>query len=858
MGGSSKKQTTGYTYYMGLHMGLCLGPIDALLEIRAGDRTAWSGQRYTVSTTIFGVTTAVQVGGSSPVTANETIYISAPNLFGGKKREGGLQGYLDVMMGASTQGTNAYLASKQTGPQPAYRGIVSLVYRGGMIAANNPYIKPWAFLCRRVLQGWGGGTVWYSAKAEIDVGGGLIGMNPAHIIVECLTNREWGMGYPIGQIDSASFIAAADTFHTEAFGLCMQWARQERIGNFIQLVCDHVGAAVGEDPRTGLWKIKPIRDDYDIDDLQVFSPEAGNIVELQSFERTAPDEVVSELTVTFSDIARAKDGSVTGHNLSFIASQGQPIAETRSYPGLPTLKLATQVMRRDLRSLGAGTARVKFTATRAAYGLLPGDVIAFSWPPLGIALMAIRIARVNYGTLDKGLITIEAAEDVFGLPDSTFVAPPAIGWEPPSLDPVASPNVSAFETPYRDIASRVGAANAEALGVTSGFVAGVARKPTGLSADYEFRTKLGAAAYAQVDDADWCPTATLAANITPTTTSITLSNVIDLDQIEIGSACLIGTEVCRIDTFNVLTNSITVGRGCADTVPVAWTAGTRVWFYETFAAIDGSEYVLGEAVDTQFITRATGGELDPALAPTSSVTIAQRAARPYPPGRLRINGAAYPATAYARLSLAWAHRDRILQQDTLVDAEQVSIGPEAGTTYTVRVYQQPSTLLHTQTGITGTSLTYEHELDADLRVEVESVRGGLTSWQMNSHVIACTGSSLVVNGGFAADTDWTKGTGWTIAAGVATKAAGVADDLSQAIPLVAGGVYMVEFTVSGYAAGTVLARFAGGTPTSGIARSANGTYTQDLTASAGNNELRIVADAAFSGNIDAVRVRRVA
>ena len=36
--GSGKKQTVGYRYYMALYMGECLGPVDALREIRVGDR----------------------------------------------------------------------------------------------------------------------------------------------------------------------------------------------------------------------------------------------------------------------------------------------------------------------------------------------------------------------------------------------------------------------------------------------------------------------------------------------------------------------------------------------------------------------------------------------------------------------------------------------------------------------------------------------------------------------------------------------------------------------------------------------------------------------------------------------------
>lgn len=41
--GKGKNVTIGYSYFLGLHMGLCRGTIDSLLEIKVGDRTAWSG-----------------------------------------------------------------------------------------------------------------------------------------------------------------------------------------------------------------------------------------------------------------------------------------------------------------------------------------------------------------------------------------------------------------------------------------------------------------------------------------------------------------------------------------------------------------------------------------------------------------------------------------------------------------------------------------------------------------------------------------------------------------------------------------------------------------------------------------------
>ena len=119
------------------------------------------------------------------------------------------------------------------------------------------------------------------------------------------------------------------------------------------------------------------------------------------------------------------------------------------------------------------------------------------------------------------------------------------------------------------------------------------------------------------------------------------------------------------------------------------------------------------------------------------------------------------------------------------------------------------------------------------------------------------GTEAVTNGRFTSDTVWTKGTGWTIAAGAATKAAGTAAVLSQTVTLTPGVTYMVMACAT-RSAGTVLARFTGGTTVSGVSRSANGSYYDELTAVAGNTTLELSADAAFAGTIKNVTVRPVA
>jgi len=144
--GGSKKQTVGYKYYLGCHMGLCHGPIDAITEIQVDKRVAWTG-----------------------FVTEGTITVDAPTLFGGEKREGGVSGAITVEMGYPGQLPNAYLQSQLGSDVPAFRGVASLVFNQTYMG-NNPYLKPWKFKAVRTDVTTKGEEQWNLAKSAISRG----------------------------------------------------------------------------------------------------------------------------------------------------------------------------------------------------------------------------------------------------------------------------------------------------------------------------------------------------------------------------------------------------------------------------------------------------------------------------------------------------------------------------------------------------------------------------------------------------------------------------------------------------------------------------------------------------------------
>ena len=115
--------------------------------------------------------------------------------------------------------------------------------------------------------------------------------------------------------------------------------------------------------------------------------------------------------------------------------------------------------------------------------------------------------------------------------------------------------------------------------------------------------------------------------------------------------------------------------------------------------------------------------------------------------------------------------------------------------------------------------------------------------------------NIVVNGIFGTDSDWTKGTGWTISGGTASSdGTQVADsDLTQTLSVTIGKTYSISFDVANYSAGNVALVFDG---TEVIAdKAANGTYTTTVEASNASVDIDLRADLNFIGDVDNISVR---
>ncbi len=730
---SSKKappQVVGHHYSIGMHMILCHGPIDGVKQIWIGEKVIWPN-----------------VDDDTQLAADSTsgAVIDEPDIFGGEDKEGGVVGTVNFEYGEATQAINTYLYNKLNGdtpaPIPAFRGLVGIVLNQVRIGTS-PYLKPWSFLGKRTDTLQDGSAQWYPAKSDID--GDL---NPAHIIRECLANGIWGLGYSTTYIDSTSFEYAADLLYTENFGLSFLWSGTSTIEDFINNVLSHIDGILYQDISTGKFILKLARDNYNAAALDIYDD--SNITEVIDFKRETYGEIINQVVVQYSDVTKDKEATATAQDIAVMNLQGGSVIEmTTRYKGITKAALANKVAARDLRQVTSMLASMVIKGNRSMATLRPNDVFKLSWPILGIVEMVVRIAQINYGSLTEGIIEFTVGEDVFQSATGLYDDPPDTEWG----DPVNVPtDVTAYligEVPYWTLVKALSDSEAQALDADADYLGTSALKPTSDCLDYELLVRDGVSLdFASAGIHPFTPSAILdtssAAGDLPMDAEdavLTLEDIVDLVSVVVDTYAVIGTEIVKVKSIDVDAGKVTIGRGVLDTTPLPHSGGDRIWFVESAGAFVDFEYADGEQPGVKFLSATGKGRLAEADAsPYNTSIFGSRQTRPYAPGNFKIDGVSFPDTFSGEPTITWSHRNRLTQTVSIIEHSNGNVGPEAGTTYTLRIYNEGG-LLREITGLTGTTYTYSEadedsdsglgsgEVNSRLRFVLFSVRDGYNSW----------------------------------------------------------------------------------------------------------------------------------
>ena len=125
-------------------------------------------------------------------------------------------------------------------------------------------------------------------------------------------------------------------------------------------------------------------------------------------------------------------------------------------------------------------------------------------------------------------------------------------------------------------------------------------------------------------------------------------------------------------------------------------------------------------------------------------------------------------------------------------------------------------------------------------------------------------TELITNGNFAADSNWSKESGWTISGGKAVCATSSTNAIYQTGVAVGGNKYRVTYTISDYSSGGIYLDSQGGAAvgvagTDGTLRTSNGTYTEEITIAKGGNLIVFRGQASTTSDLklDDVSVVRI-
>lgn len=149
-------------------------------------------------------------------------------------------------------------------------------------------------------------------------------------------------------------------------------------------------------------------------------------------------------------------------------------------------------------------------------------------------------------------------------------------------------------------------------------------------------------------------------------------------------------------------------------------------------------------------------------------------------------------------------------------------------------------------------LAYKKDGTRFFNKEFDFTRGSLATFVDKDGLIKYSGvtdTELVTNGDFSTDSDWIKGTGWSISDGKASCDGTNITYLTQTAILSSGKSYKVQFDIVDYTSGSVKYRdngLVGGQSFSGV-----GSYTDYVTA--GGGQFRLMSKN-FTGSIDNVSV----
>lgn len=536
------------------------------------------------------------------------------------------------------------------------------------------------------------------------------GMNPAHIIHEVLTDTNIGLGLdPVNDIDDANFKEVADKLYNEDFPLCMLWDGSTNCEDFLADVLRHIDANLSIDRFTGKYKIKLIRNDYNVENLITLDETC--IKSLKDFKVVALTEMNNKVQITYWDIYLRQNSVITVSDIALYQMQGEVIASDLKYDGIPTSELAERIAQRDLKSLSSPLISCTITATVKAAKLQIGDVFLLNWSLYDLNNKVMRVTSISYGDGINNSVVIECVEDVFDTPTENMLSiEDKTEWSDTTVIPKPLDYVKTFEVPYINLVYMYGqnVVDLQLKDFADYGIYGVcaAQKQSASSSAIVYDDSTGN--FESVGELEYAPFATIKNNINELTSRIALEDIIFAEKIDNGQLALLGDEIISVVDFNYSNKVIVIQRGLFDTAPTKHNSGTTIYLYDYSNFISDNQFGSGETITNKLTPRVGVSDLDiNAVTTLSQVTFVGRAIRPYPPANVKINDEYFPNEISRNLEITWASRNRLQQTSTgsYISFTDRSVTSEDGVTYGYTIGDQNGKIWKTVEDITTLNTT---------------------------------------------------------------------------------------------------------------------------------------------------------
>ncbi len=741
---SSKKVTTGYKYYVGLDLAICLGPGFVY-------RRVWAGKHELFNGCFFGEG------------CNNVVTVNRPEMFGGETKNGGFVGDVALYCGDFGQPQDSYLAAVVDPKVPRYTGIAHMVFRKCYFG-NSPNIEP------IYIEGsYFTNSLQLNEYAIMPNG---FDANPVEVLYDIYV-VDWGnLDINPALINVEQWRAIGQVVHGEGNGISLEIANANTGGDVTKEILRQIGATLFQNPSNGLFELVLIRADYDVEDLPVFGP--SEIKAVSNFTKALWEETTNAVRVKFTDRAQGyKENTIAqARDFANIRFQGRIKPSELSFPGVYDADLANTIAARELSQANVPLYQAELTMNREAVALAPGKPFVLNWPEYGIIQMVMRVRKFGLGTLKDGTISVSVVQDEFAL-DTVVMAPP-VGT--PYTPPDNSPHEVApifFELPYW-----LRVASGFTLDADKGFLAILAKAPGNYSIGYNVVTDYAGEEPAEIMTQEpYSATAQLVDalprfagfNDEGVQDIVTIKNVSDPDVL---TTVLAGVMRQGHGLF-YLNGELLSYREVVDNEDGTFELS------DVHRALMDTGWVGGEADDVLYLFDAQNGFIEDAFGPAplkagfvgklqdvttagslpledlddNTVAPAGRANLPLAPDQVRLDD--FHNTTEQRdvgdtATLTWLERNRLTDPADLKWEDDETEAPEADTTYKVTVETELGDIIEVADAIA--TPTYDIEFTNDMAghsvVLVWAVRGADVSFAASPFPVRVnpTDDTLTVDG----------------------------------------------------------------------------------------------------------------